>query len=37
MVFFNEKVKKMKEIIQEIEVGLMFINKDIEEIKRREN
>ena len=37
MESFNEKAKKMKETIQEIEAGLTFANKDIEEIKRREN
>ena len=37
MVSFNEKAKKMKETIQEIEAGFTFKNKDIEEIKRREN
>ena len=37
MESFNEKAKKMEETIHEIEAGLTFTNKDIEEIKRREN
>ena len=37
MESFNEKAKKMEETIHEIEAGLAFTNKDIEEIKRREN
>lgn len=37
MESFNEKVKKMEGTIHEMEAGLTFTNKDIEEIKRREN